>query len=134
MSLRPFRNIERKKTKVINVGDVKIGGNNSSIGPQTSDKDKKPSTGNVPVAPPKQEDDTGKKKHTGPKISNKEAENYLKGLGVGAGGSTSNVGIDGTLFSGVGVGVGVSPPPPPQDHTVIPITAIYKNFFMVILL
>jgi hypothetical protein len=27
----------------------KIGGNNSSIGPQTSDKDKKPSTGNVPV-------------------------------------------------------------------------------------
>jgi (E)-4-hydroxy-3-methylbut-2-enyl-diphosphate synthase len=29
MSLRPFRNIERKKTKVINVGDVKIGGNNS---------------------------------------------------------------------------------------------------------
>ena len=28
MSLRPFRNIDRKKTKVINVGDVKIGGNN----------------------------------------------------------------------------------------------------------
>ena len=28
MSLRPFRNINRKKTKVINVGDVKIGGNN----------------------------------------------------------------------------------------------------------
>ena len=26
MSLRPFRNINRKKTKVINVGDVKIGG------------------------------------------------------------------------------------------------------------
>jgi (E)-4-hydroxy-3-methylbut-2-enyl-diphosphate synthase len=28
MSLRPFRNINRKKTKVINVGDIKIGGNN----------------------------------------------------------------------------------------------------------
>ena len=28
MSLRPFRNIDRKKTKVISVGDVKIGGNN----------------------------------------------------------------------------------------------------------
>ena len=28
MSLRPFRNIDRKKTKVINIGDVKIGGNN----------------------------------------------------------------------------------------------------------
>ena len=28
MSLRPFRNIERKKTKVINVGDVKVGGDN----------------------------------------------------------------------------------------------------------
>ena len=28
MSLRPFRNIKRKKTKVINVGDVKIGGDN----------------------------------------------------------------------------------------------------------
>ena len=28
MSLRPFRDIKRKKTKVINVGDVKIGGNN----------------------------------------------------------------------------------------------------------
>ena len=28
MSLRSFRNIDRKKTKVINVGDVKIGGNN----------------------------------------------------------------------------------------------------------
>ena len=28
MSLRPFRNIDRKKTKVINVGDVKVGGNN----------------------------------------------------------------------------------------------------------
>ena len=28
MSLRPFRNINRKKTKVINVGDVKIGGDN----------------------------------------------------------------------------------------------------------
>ena len=28
MSLRPFRNIHRKKTKVINVGDVKIGGDN----------------------------------------------------------------------------------------------------------
>jgi len=26
MSLRPFRNIDRKKTKVVNVGDVKIGG------------------------------------------------------------------------------------------------------------
>jgi len=28
MSLRPFRDIHRKKTKVINVGDVKIGGEN----------------------------------------------------------------------------------------------------------
>ena len=28
MSLRPFRDIHRKKTKVINVGNVKIGGNN----------------------------------------------------------------------------------------------------------
>ena len=27
MSIRPFRDIKRKKTKVINVGDVKIGGN-----------------------------------------------------------------------------------------------------------
>ena len=28
MSLRAFRNINRKKTKVINVGEVKIGGDN----------------------------------------------------------------------------------------------------------
>ena len=28
MSLRPFRNINRKKTRVINIGDVKIGGDN----------------------------------------------------------------------------------------------------------
>ena len=28
MSLRPFRDIRRRKTKVINVGDVMIGGNN----------------------------------------------------------------------------------------------------------
>ena len=28
MSLRPFRDIPKRKTKVINVGDVKIGGNN----------------------------------------------------------------------------------------------------------
>ena len=28
MSLRPFRNINRKKTKVINVGEVKVGGDN----------------------------------------------------------------------------------------------------------
>ena len=28
MSIRPFRDIKRKKTKVINVGDVKIGGDN----------------------------------------------------------------------------------------------------------
>ena len=28
MSLRPFRNIDRKKTRVINVGDVKVGGDN----------------------------------------------------------------------------------------------------------
>ena len=28
MSIRPFRDIKRKKTKVISVGDVKIGGNN----------------------------------------------------------------------------------------------------------
>ena len=29
MSLRPFRDIHRKKTKVINIGKIKIGGNNS---------------------------------------------------------------------------------------------------------
>ena len=28
MSLRPYRDIKRRKTKVINVGKVKIGGNN----------------------------------------------------------------------------------------------------------
>ena len=28
MNIRPFRDIKRKKTKVINVGNVKIGGNN----------------------------------------------------------------------------------------------------------
>jgi Enzyme involved in the deoxyxylulose pathway of isoprenoid biosynthesis len=28
MSLRPFRDIKRKKTKVISVGDVKVGGDN----------------------------------------------------------------------------------------------------------
>ena len=28
MSIRPFRDIRRRKTKVINVGDVKIGGDN----------------------------------------------------------------------------------------------------------
>ena len=28
MSLRPFRNINRKNTKVIKVGDVKVGGKN----------------------------------------------------------------------------------------------------------
>ena len=28
MSIRPFRNIKRKKTKEINVGNVKVGGNN----------------------------------------------------------------------------------------------------------
>ena len=28
MSLRPFRNINRKKTRVINVGELKIGGDN----------------------------------------------------------------------------------------------------------
>ena len=28
MSIRPFRDIKRKKTKVINVGDLKIGGDN----------------------------------------------------------------------------------------------------------
>ena len=28
MSLRPFRNIDRKKTKVINVGNIKVGGDN----------------------------------------------------------------------------------------------------------
>ena len=27
MSLRPFRDIHRKKTKIVNVGNVKIGGN-----------------------------------------------------------------------------------------------------------
>ena len=28
MSIRPFRDINRRKTKVINVGDVKVGGDN----------------------------------------------------------------------------------------------------------
>ena len=28
MSLRPFRDIHRKKTRVINVGNVKVGGDN----------------------------------------------------------------------------------------------------------
>ena len=28
MSIRPFRELNRKKTKVINVGNVKIGGGN----------------------------------------------------------------------------------------------------------
>ena len=28
MSVRPFRDIKRRKTKVINVGDVKVGGDN----------------------------------------------------------------------------------------------------------
>ena len=28
MSIRPFRDVKRRKTKVINVGDVKVGGNN----------------------------------------------------------------------------------------------------------
>ena len=28
MSARPFRDIKRRKTKVINVGDVKVGGDN----------------------------------------------------------------------------------------------------------
>ena len=28
MSIRPFRDIKRRKTKVINVGDVKVGGDN----------------------------------------------------------------------------------------------------------
>ena len=28
MSIRPFRDIKRKKTKEINVGDVKVGGDN----------------------------------------------------------------------------------------------------------
>ena len=28
MNVRPFRNINRKKTKVINVGNVKVGGDN----------------------------------------------------------------------------------------------------------
>ena len=28
MNIRPFRNIERRKTKVINVGNVKVGGEN----------------------------------------------------------------------------------------------------------
>ena len=28
MSLRPFRDINRRKTKVINVGEVKVGGDN----------------------------------------------------------------------------------------------------------
>ena len=31
MSLRPFRDIKRRKTKVINVGDVKIGGDNPIV-------------------------------------------------------------------------------------------------------
>ena len=28
MNVRPFRNINRKKTKVINVGGIKVGGDN----------------------------------------------------------------------------------------------------------
>jgi len=28
MNIRPFRDIKRRKTKVINVGDVKVGGDN----------------------------------------------------------------------------------------------------------
>ena len=28
MSIRPFRDIKRRKTKVVNVGDVKVGGDN----------------------------------------------------------------------------------------------------------
>ena len=28
MSIRPFRDIKRRKTKVISVGDVKVGGDN----------------------------------------------------------------------------------------------------------
>ena len=28
MSIRPFRDIKRRKTKTINVGDVKVGGEN----------------------------------------------------------------------------------------------------------
>ena len=28
MSIRPFRDIKRRKTKVVSVGDVKIGGDN----------------------------------------------------------------------------------------------------------
>ena len=28
MSIRPFRDIKRKKTKEINVGSIKVGGNN----------------------------------------------------------------------------------------------------------
>ena len=28
MSLRPFRDIHRRKTKVINIGNVKVGGDN----------------------------------------------------------------------------------------------------------
>ena len=28
MSVRPFRDIKRKKTKIVNVGKVKVGGNN----------------------------------------------------------------------------------------------------------
>ena len=39
----------RTLSEVYAIMSQKIGGNNSSIGPQTSDKDKKPSTGNVPV-------------------------------------------------------------------------------------
>ncbi len=41
----------RTLSEVYALMSQKIGGNNSSIGPQTSDKDKKPSTANVPVVP-----------------------------------------------------------------------------------
>ena len=82
----------RTVSEVYAIMSKKIGGNNSSIGPQTSEKDNKPSTGNVPVVA---KSETGKQKHTGPKISNERAENYYKSLGVGpAGGSTSDVGIN----------------------------------------
>ena len=29
MSLRPYRDIKRKKTKIVRVGNIKIGGNNA---------------------------------------------------------------------------------------------------------
>ena len=89
----------RTVSEVYEIMSRKIGGNNSSIGPQTSDKDKKPSTGNVPVTSntPKGNEQGAPGQPPAVKIDNSEADNYYKSLGIsstGKGGSTSNIGID----------------------------------------